>query len=80
MDINFSYESHNQTSYLLATFLPSQKLIQYQLQMMVSNDIKGLLPSTKRQSNDDILVYYNITSKISLAQILHRRKLTKKSF
>ncbi len=80
MDINFSYESHNQTSYLLATFPPSQKLIQYQLQMMVSNDIKGLLPSTKRQSNDDILVYYNITSKISLAQILHRRKLTKKEF
>ena len=80
MDINFSYESHNQTSYLLATFPPSQKLIQYQLQMMVSNDIKGLLPSTKRQSNDNILVYYNITSKISLAQILHRRKLTKKEF
>lgn len=80
MDINFSYESHNQTSYLLATFPPSQKLIQYQLQMMVSNDIKGLLPSTKRQSNDDILVYYNITSKISLGQILHRRKLTKKEF
>ena len=80
MDINFSYESHNQTSYLLATFPPSQNLIQYQLQMMVSNDIKGLLPSTKRQSNDNILVYYNITSKISLSQILNRRKLTKKEF
>lgn len=80
MSVQFSYENQNQSSYLVATFPPSEQLINYQLQMMTSNDIKGLLPSMKRQKNDDILVYYNITSKISLGQILGRKKLTKQEF
>lgn len=80
MSVQFSYENQNQSSYLVATFPPSEQLINYQLQMMTSNDIKGLLPSMKRQKNEDILVYYNITSKISLSQIIGRKKLTRKEF
>lgn len=80
MNIQFSYENQNQNSYLLATFSPLQKMVQYQLQMMTSNEVPGLLNSMKRQSNENILVYYNITSRISLGQILSRRKLSRKEF
>ena len=80
MNVSFSYESQSQSSYLVAEIPPSERIVQYQLQMMVSNDIRGLLPSMKRQNNDNILIYYNITSQISLNQILERRKLSKKEF
>ena len=80
MNVNFSYESQNQSSYLVAEIPPSEKIVQYQLQMMTANDIRGLLSSMKRQNNESILIYYNITSRISLGQVLNRRKLTKKEF
>ncbi len=79
-NIQFSYENQNQNSYLMATIPPLKKVIEYQLQMMTSNEIPGLLTSMKRQSNENILIYYNITSRISLGQILNRRKLSRKEF
>lgn len=79
-NIRFSYENQNQFSYLTATFPPTEKIVTYQLQMMTSNEIHGLLSSMKRQKNEDVLVYYNITSRVSLSQILGRRKLSRKEF
>jgi len=80
MSIQFSYESQGQSSCLLAVFSPEQEIIQYQLEMLVNNNIKGLLPTKKRQKNDDIIAYYDITSRISFSQIIKRKKLTKKEF
>ena len=54
-NIQFSYENQNQNSYLMATIPPLKKVIEYQLQMMTSNEIPGLLTSMKRQSNENIL-------------------------
>jgi type IV secretory pathway VirB10-like protein len=79
-NVNFIYETVGATSYLVATFPPNEAPINYQLQMISSNEIATLLPVVKRQKNDDIQIFYNITSKVAASQIIARRKMNKPEF
>ncbi len=74
---NFSYETVGNSSYLVRTFDGGRGLINYQLQMLVNNDIRNIIKASKRQRNDDIVVSYNITSHISLAQFDSKNKIPK---
>ncbi|MBO4898407.1 MAG: FHA domain-containing protein [Clostridia bacterium] len=76
-DMQFSYETINNSSYLVATFPNGEGVINYQVQMLTNNDIKNVIKASKRQKNEDILISYNITSKISLEQSVSRNKITK---
>ena len=42
-----------------------------------NNDIKNIIKANKRQKNEDVLVSYNITSKIALAQMDSKNKIPK---
>lgn len=75
--MDFSYETIGSSSYLVATFEGGQGIINYQLQMLTNNNIKNVIQANKRQKNEDILVSYNITSKISLEQATNKGKITK---
>lgn len=73
-----SYENIGATSYLAAAFLPGAEIINYQLEMAAENRIEHVLPVKKQTKNGNIVVYYNITSKIALSQILERKKLNRR--
>ena len=73
----YTYETVGNSSYLVATFERGQGIVNYQLQMLTNNNIKNIINANKRQKNDDVIVSYNITSKISLKQIASRHKITK---
>ena len=60
-DIQFSYETLGNSSYLVATFAGGQGVINYQMQMLTNNDIKNIIKANKRLKNEDILISYNIT-------------------
>jgi len=64
-------------SYLVATFTGGQGLINYQAQMLINNDIKNIVKANKRQKNEDIQMFYNITSKVSLKQSTEISKISK---
>ena len=76
-DIQFSYETLGNSSYLVATFAGGQGVINYQMQMLTNNDIKNIIKANKRLKNEDILISYNITSKISLEQVDSKNKISK---
>lgn len=76
-EIQYAYETVGNTSYLVATFEGGVGVINYQLQMLANNDIKNLVRANKRQKNEDIQVFYNITSKIPLKQADSKSKITK---
>lgn len=76
-EMQYSYETAGNSSYLVATFEEGRGLINYQLQMLVNNDIKNLVSAAKKQKNDDIQIFYNITSKITLEQATEKSKITK---
>lgn len=75
--MQFSYETVGNSSYLVAVFEGGAGIVNYQLQMLANNDIKNIIKANKRQKNDDVLVSYNITSKIALAQMDSKNKIPK---
>ena len=77
IDIQYSFETLSNSSYLVATFPGGSGIINYQLQMLTNNEIKNIIKANKRQKNEDILVSYNITSKISLEQADSKSKISK---
>lgn len=78
--VTFNYETMGNSSYLVATLNKNVGLVNYQMQMLANNDIPNILQVSKRQKNEDIQIYYNITSKISLAQAVSRGKIPKQGF
>lgn len=76
--IRTGYENIGASSYLTAALSPDQGLINYQLEMIVSNQISHFLPASKRMLDGETIIYYNITSLITLEQLLSRRKLKRK--
>jgi len=75
--MQFSYETVGNSSYLVAVFEGGTGIVNYQLQMLANNDIKNIIKANKRQKNEDVLVSYNITSKIALAQMDSKNKIPK---
>lgn len=74
-NLDLSYETVNDSSYLAVRFSAEAEVVNYQLAMMMENEIKGFLPAFKRMMNGETVIYYNITSKIPLSQLLDKRKL-----
>lgn len=74
--MKYTYETIGSSSYLAATFEGGQGIVNYQLQMVTNNDIKNIIKANKRQRNDDVIISYNITSKISLEQLCTKTKIT----
>ncbi len=79
-EFKISYETVGTSSYMAVTLSPEAQLVHYQMEMMVENRIKNLLPAFKRVNNGELVLYYNITSQIPLSQVLEKRKLTRGEF
>ncbi len=78
--VKTSYESIGTSSYLTIALTPEMGMVNYQMEMLTSNEISHILPVSKRLLNGEILVYYNITSRVPLSQVLGRRKLKREEF
>ncbi len=75
--MDFRYDTVGNSSYLVATFANGQGLINYQVQMLANNKIKNIIGASRRQKNEDVEIFYNITSKISLNQATARSRISK---
>lgn len=73
-----SYENIGATSYLAAVFRSGVTIVDYQLEMAAENKIEHVLSVNKQKKDGNTVVYYNITSKIALSQILERKKLNRR--
>jgi len=73
------YERDDFSSYLVIK--PEvNKLLNYQVEMIINNRIPGLLPMDLRRKNNETCLYYNITSQMPLSQFLSRKKINKEEF
>jgi len=71
------YESDDFGSYLIIK--PEEdSLIEYQVEMISNNNIPGLLAMDVRCKNNEIYLYYKITSLIPLSKFLSRKKIDKR--
>ncbi len=77
---NFTYENNSTSSFLVINMSSNEKILEYQIEMLHNNSCQGILSLNVRQKNDEIKLYYNITSKLTLKQFLKRKKLSKIEF
>lgn len=76
--LRVSYETMNSSSYMAVICPPEVELVNYELEMMLSNDIKNFLAATRQMLDGNTVIYFNITSRIPLKQVLDKRKLSRK--
>jgi hypothetical protein len=76
----FSYENDVTASYLIITAGSRDKVWDYQVKMIKSNRIKGILPFNAEIKNDKVSFYYNVTSKLTLRQFLKIKILKRNEF
>ena len=77
-ELKMSYETMGASTYVTVTCPPSVQLVNYELEMMMGNEIKNFMKASRQMMDGEIVLYYNITSKISLSQVLEKRKLNRK--
>jgi hypothetical protein len=76
----FSYERDAAASYLVVRTGVDEKILHYQVQMAAYNRIEHVLPFALRRKDNEIAFYYNITSRLSLAQFLKMKSMKLDAF
>lgn len=78
--MRYTYETIDDSSYIVATFPGGENIDNNQLQILANNDLENIIKPRYRFVGEDVLVSYNITSKISLDQATVKRKIHKNGF
>lgn len=78
--LEFDYESNASGNFLVISVDTSEDIHHYQVGILANNPNKNILPLDIRQKDEKHNLYYNITSKLSLAQYLKRNKIDKSRF
>lgn len=75
-----SYQNDLHRSYMVFKMLQEDSIVEYQIRMIQENPTMQLLPLHKKQIDDDIYFFFDITSKTTLNQLLKRIKVNKHKF
>lgn len=75
-----SYQNDLQRSYMVVKVLQEDVIAEHQIRMIRENPTRHLLSLYKKQIDKDIYFFFDITSKITLNQMLNRVKLNKHKF
>ncbi|HOR85757.1 MAG TPA: DUF6382 domain-containing protein [Bacillota bacterium] len=78
LSFEYGYENDSNYSYLVLKINDYAKLLNHQIEIICQNPNPAFVPFHIRRENDNTRIYYNITSKISLAQYLERKTLNRK--
>ncbi|KNY25073.1 DUF6382 domain-containing protein [Pseudobacteroides cellulosolvens] len=76
----FEFESDSSSSYLVLRNLEEDKLQKLQIEMIEQNPHVNIVPLSLRVKNNEYMIFYNITSKITLSKLLKRKNLKKDEF
>lgn len=79
-EYNVTYQNDAMHSYMVLKLKPQDKLIDYQVKIIKDNPAQNLLALHKKQFDNDVFINYDITSKITMEQLLTRKKLSRHEF
>ncbi len=74
----YGFDSDVSNSYLAVKLDDDAKLLTHQGEIIANNPNPAFVPFHIRRENESTVIYYNITSKVSLYQYLQRKGLNKK--
>lgn len=76
----FEFESDSSSSYLVIRDVEENKLQKLQIEMFEQNPNVNIVPLSLRIKNNEYMIFYNITSKITLGKLLKRKIFKKDEF
>ncbi len=79
-ELEFRYESSSYDSYLVIRAQSMESILNYQVEMITGNTIENVIAMGLKQKDENVDMYFNITSKLSLKQFLKRKVLEKNEF
>lgn len=74
----YSFATDSSSSYLVLKFNDDIKMLSHQVEIISQNPSSAFVPFHIRRENENVSIYYSITSKISLSQYLERKQLNKR--
>ncbi|NLX63175.1 MAG: FHA domain-containing protein [Clostridiaceae bacterium] len=77
---SISYKNISGKNLLVYTFRDEDQLVNYQLEMLAKNQIKGLLKSDVIRINGVTHLQFDITSLVPVKKLFERRKFSRKDF
>lgn len=77
---SISYQNDTLHSYMVFKLNTEDELIDYQIKIIKDNPVQNLLALHRKQFDNEVFLYYDITSKITMEQFLMRRKLSRYEF
>ena len=78
--MRYTYETIENSSYVVATFSTTENADNNQLQILTTSDLKNIIKPSCKVIDGETIISYNITSKISLEQATAKRKISKNGF
>lgn len=78
INLKISFSNDVNTTYKIIQFEEELEIIEYQIDMIRNNEVEGLLPLDGRYKDNDLYLYYDITSKQTIADLIKRVELGKK--
>ncbi len=79
-DFEVLFENNSTTNYLVLRAKENINVLNYQVQMLLNNKIKGLLDFNINYIGGELNCFYNVTSKCALASFMSRKKFTRDEF
>lgn len=79
-DFEVLFENNSTTNYLVLRAKENINVLNYQVQMLLNNKIKGLLDFNINYIGGELNCFYNVTSKCTLASFMSRKKFTRDEF
>jgi len=76
----FEFESDSSSSYLVIRNVEENKLQKLQIEMIEQNPHVNIVALSLRIKNNEYMIFYNITSKITLGKLLKRKNFKKDEF
>lgn len=73
-------EKTDNSKYAAAAFESYDRLINYQVKMLINNKIRYLLPAAMQQRDGRVYMYYDITNKISLSDYAKKERFNNRQF
>jgi len=74
------YMYDGEKSYLVVSVPVQSEIKHYQLEMLEKNNVEPLLPLAVQRFNEELRLYYEITSKIPIKRIFERRRINAREF
>ncbi len=79
-EFNICFENYSSSNYMILRMREELSILSYQVQMLLNNNISGLLELNVNYIDSELNLFFNVTSKCNLIGYMSRKKFNRNEF